>query len=168
MPEILKQKLAFRDIAIAAMAMNLLGLASPIFFQLVVDKVLVPKEHVSLLPWILLGLVGASAGRCLLNILIGRTSSVIGTRITKELRERLQRKLIGLSVEYYNRPIGYFERIRQIEETADQILQLAGPLCYLTTSDAYDSALAEAFDEAADQSGSERMAMRSMGPWRCT
>lgn len=70
--------------------------------------------------------------------------------------------LLGIGVEYYNRPIGYFERIRQIEETADQILQLSGPLCYLTTSDAYDSALAEAFDEAADQAGAERMALRSM------
>ena len=59
--------------------------------------------------------------------------------------------LLGIGVEYYNRPIGYFERIRQIEETADQILQLFGPICYLTTSDAYDNALAEAFDEAADQ-----------------
>ena len=70
--------------------------------------------------------------------------------------------LLGIGVEYYNRPIGYFERVRQIEETADQVLQVAGPLCYLTTSDAYDSALAEAFDEIADQAGSERMAMRSM------
>jgi len=70
--------------------------------------------------------------------------------------------LLGIGVEYYNRPIGYFERVRQMEETADQILQLFGPICYLTTSDAYDSALAEAFDEAADQAGSERVAMRSM------
>jgi transcriptional regulator with XRE-family HTH domain len=70
--------------------------------------------------------------------------------------------LLGIGVEYYNRPIGYFERIRQIEETADQVLQLAGPLCYLTTSDAYDNALAEAFEETADQAGGERMAMRSM------
>ena len=31
--------------------------------------------------------------------------------------------LLGIGVEYYNRPIGYFERLRQIEETADQILQ---------------------------------------------
>src|SRR5271168_4573840 len=53
--------------------------------------------------------------------------------------------LLGIGVEYYNRPVGYFERVRQIEETADQILQLSGPLCYLTTSEAYDSALAEAF-----------------------
>jgi transcriptional regulator with XRE-family HTH domain len=70
--------------------------------------------------------------------------------------------LLGIGVEYYSRPIGYFERVRQIEETADQILQLSGPLCYLTTSEAYDAALAEAFDEAAEASGSERMAMRSM------
>jgi transcriptional regulator with XRE-family HTH domain len=70
--------------------------------------------------------------------------------------------LLGIGVEYYNRPIGYFERVRQVEETADQVLQLAGPVCYLTTSDAYDSALAEAFDEAADQAATERNAMRAM------
>jgi len=70
--------------------------------------------------------------------------------------------LLGIGVEYYNRPIGYFERIRQIEETADQILQLFGPICYLTTSDAYDNALAQAFDEAAEQVAGDRMAMRSM------
>ena len=70
--------------------------------------------------------------------------------------------LLGIGVEYYNRPIGYFERVRQVEETADQILQLAGPLCYLTTSDTYDAALAEAFEEVAENAGSERMAMRTL------
>jgi transcriptional regulator with XRE-family HTH domain len=70
--------------------------------------------------------------------------------------------LLGIGVEYYNRPIGYFERVRQIEETADQILQLFGPVCYLTTSDAYDSALSEAFDEIAEQAGNERVQMRGI------
>jgi transcriptional regulator with XRE-family HTH domain len=69
--------------------------------------------------------------------------------------------LLGIGVEYYNRPVGFFERLRQLEETADQILQVAGPICYLITSDAYDAALAEAFEEAAEQSGGERMAMRA-------
>src|SRR5580658_2587648 len=69
--------------------------------------------------------------------------------------------LLGIGVEYYNRPVGYFERIRQVEETADQILQVDGPFCYLTSTDAYDNALAEAFDEAADAAGPERVAMRS-------
>lgn len=70
--------------------------------------------------------------------------------------------LLGIGVEYYNRSIGYFERLRQIEETADQILQLFGPICYLTTSDSYDSALAEAFDETAEQAAGDRVAMRSL------
>lgn len=69
--------------------------------------------------------------------------------------------LLGIGVEYYNRPIGYFERLRQIEETADQVLMMSGPICYLTTSEAYDSALAEVFDEVAERSSNERIAMRS-------
>ena len=75
--------------------------------------------------------------------------------------------LLGIGVEYYNRPIGYFEQIRQMEETADQILQLFGPVCYLTTSDAYDNALAEAFDEAAEQAAGNG---RPCGRWpnRCS
>jgi len=69
--------------------------------------------------------------------------------------------LLGIGVEYYSRPIGYFERVRQIEETADQILQVDGPFCYLTSTDAYDAALAAAFDEVAEQAGAERAGMRA-------
>src|ERR1700753_583734 len=90
---------------------------------------------------------------------------VIKLDTIKRLAERVEiapLSLLGIAVESYNRPIGYFERVRQIEETADQVLQLAGPLCYLTTSDAYDNALSEAFEETADQAGGERAAMRSM------
>ncbi len=50
--------------------------------------------------------------------------------------------LLGIGVEYYNRPVGYFERLRQMEETADQILEVFGPLCYLTTSDSVRLGLA--------------------------
>ncbi len=71
--------------------------------------------------------------------------------------------LLGIGVEYYNRPIAYFERLRQMEETADQILQVFGPLCYLTTSDAYDAAIADAFDEAAAQASTERLGLRTQG-----
>jgi transcriptional regulator with XRE-family HTH domain len=69
--------------------------------------------------------------------------------------------LLGIGVEYYSRPVGYFERIRQIEESADQILQVDGALCYLTTSDAYDQAVAGAFDEASDHAGNDRVALRA-------
>lgn len=69
--------------------------------------------------------------------------------------------LLGIGVEYYHRPVGYFERIRQIEETADQILQVDGPLAYLITSDSYDAALTAALGELADQSGGDRAQMRT-------
>jgi transcriptional regulator with XRE-family HTH domain len=69
--------------------------------------------------------------------------------------------LLGIGVEYYNRPVGYLERMRQIEETADQMLQIDGTVCYLTTTDAYDTALATALEEAADQNGPDRAIMRA-------
>src|SRR5271168_64247 len=57
--------------------------------------------------------------------------------------------LLGIGVEYYNRPIGFFERLRQVEETADQILQISLPLTYLISSDELDAVETEIFYEAA-------------------
>ena len=65
--------------------------------------------------------------------------------------------LLGIGTEYYSRPIAFFERIRQIEETADQLLMLDGPICYLTTSDAYDSALDSTLAEADAGGGGRQM-----------
>ncbi len=64
--------------------------------------------------------------------------------------------LLGIGVEYYAKPVGYMERLRQIEETSDQILQVFGPVCYLITTDQYDSILSQVFEEAADSAGAER------------
>lgn len=57
--------------------------------------------------------------------------------------------LLGIGVEYYTKPIGYAERLRQMEETSDQILQVFGPLNYLVTSDHYDATLAQMFKDYA-------------------
>jgi len=89
---------------------------------------------------------------------------VIKLDTIKRLAELLKispMSLLGIGVEYYSRPVGFFERMRQVEETADQILQLAGPVCYLTTSDAFDAALAEVFEEQAGQPGAETATMRA-------
>ena len=69
--------------------------------------------------------------------------------------------LLGIGVEYYAKPIGYMERIRQIEETSDQILQVFGPICYLITSDQYDSILAQLYEENAETHGADRNLARS-------
>ena len=64
---------------------------------------LLPEDRLGWLPLILIGLVSLSATRNFINIFIGRTSAIVGTRVTRDLRERLERKLVGLSVDYYNR-----------------------------------------------------------------
>ena len=69
--------------------------------------------------------------------------------------------LLGIGMEYYSRPVGYFERIRQTEESADQILQVFGPLCYLTTSDTFDAVLSEAFEECLGQLDTDKTAQRA-------
>ncbi len=69
--------------------------------------------------------------------------------------------LLGIGVEYYSRPIGFFERLRQVEETADQILQVSFPLAFLTSSDELDAIEADLFAEAASDAGLERAAARA-------
>ena len=89
---------------------------------------------------------------------------VIKLDTVKRLAELLKvspLSLLGIGVEYYSRSVGYFERIRQIEETADQMLQSFGPLCYVTTSDAFDKVLAEALNEAADSADTDQAAARA-------
>jgi len=54
--------------------------------------------------------------------------------------------LLGIGVEYYNRPIGYFERLRQIEEGADQIIQVGRGYTYLITTGQFDSLLADVME----------------------
>jgi len=60
--------------------------------------------------------------------------------------------LLGIGVEYFARPVAFQERLRQVEEQADQILQVGGPLCHAVTTEAFDSALNEAWGELADAS----------------
>jgi transcriptional regulator with XRE-family HTH domain len=90
---------------------------------------------------------------------------VIKLDTVKRLAELLKispLSLLGIGVEYYSRPIGYLERLRQLEETADQILQVAGPICYLTTSDAFDGILSDAFAEQSTVSGLDPHILRGM------
>jgi len=70
--------------------------------------------------------------------------------------------LLGIGVEYYNRPVGFFERLRQIEETADQILVAAPAFNYLTSSDELDAIETEIFVEHAELAGSDRQLIRTM------
>jgi transcriptional regulator with XRE-family HTH domain len=55
--------------------------------------------------------------------------------------------LLGVGVEYIASSVAYFERMRQIEETSEHIIVLAGPISYLLASDAFDRTLADVLRE---------------------
>jgi len=55
--------------------------------------------------------------------------------------------LLGVGVEYVASAVAYFERMRQIEETSEHIIVLAGPISYLLASDAFDQTLDEMLRE---------------------
>ena len=99
-PEILQQKAAFRDIAIAAMAMNVLGLASPMFFQLVIDKVLV-HHSVSTL-WVLAAGIGIAL---LFESTFGFMRQILTLWATNKIDIRLTRRtfahLLSLPIDYF-------------------------------------------------------------------
>jgi len=56
--------------------------------------------------------------------------------------------LLGVGVEYIGSAVAYFERMRQIEEAAEHIIVLAGPISYLLASDRFDGSLAEILRES--------------------
>lgn len=65
-PQILKQKSLFRDVGVAVMVLNIIALAFPLFFQLVVDKVLVHRS-VSTLHTLALGMLGVIVFESIFN-----------------------------------------------------------------------------------------------------
>src|SRR6476469_8191664 len=60
--------------------------------------------------------------------------------------------LLGVGVEYVASAVSYFERMRQIEESCEHIIVLAGPISYLLASDAFDQALDEVLRESVPES----------------
>lgn len=56
--------------------------------------------------------------------------------------------LLGVGVEYIASAVAYFERLRQIEETAEHIVVLAGPISYLLSSDSFDEKLMAVLSES--------------------
>lgn len=56
--------------------------------------------------------------------------------------------LLGVGIEYIGSAVSYFERMRQIEEAAEHIIVLAGPISFLLASEAFESALKEVLNES--------------------
>lgn len=70
---------------------------------------------------------------------LARLSELLGVSIPS---------LLGVGVEYTDNAVGFFERVRQIEERAFQSVVLFGPSSYTLTSDGYDVVLEAALRES--------------------
>ena len=70
------------------------------------------------------------------------------TAIADELGVSLP-SLLGVGMEYIDNALTFFERMRQLEDEADQIIGVFSPVSYLLTSPRYDAVLREVLIEAA-------------------
>ncbi|WP_459615184.1 helix-turn-helix domain-containing protein [Bordetella sp. 2513F-2] len=64
--------------------------------------------------------------------------------------------LLGVGIEYLASAVSYFERTRQIEEKADQIIVLAGPVSFLLASERFEAALEQLLRESIPDDSEHR------------
>ena len=64
--------------------------------------------------------------------------------------------LLGVGIEYIASAVSYFERLRQIEETAEHITHIAGPISFLLASPAFERTLNLTLRESVPEDLPER------------
>jgi len=115
-PAVVKYRRLLGEILLASLVLQLLALATPIFFQLVIDKVLV-HGTLSTLDVLLFGFIAVAIFETVLGGLRTYMFSHTTNRIDVELGARLFRHLIGLPMGYFNaRRVGdSVARVRELE-----------------------------------------------------
>lgn len=99
-PEILRQKLTFIDIALAVLFINAISLVTPIFFQIVIDKVLVNQAYTTLhvLGFSMAAALAVNAGLDFLrDYLLLHATNKIDLRVTG----RTFRHLLNLPLDFF-------------------------------------------------------------------
>lgn len=64
--------------------------------------------------------------------------------------------LLGVEIEYISSALTYFERLRQLEDTAEHIAVLAGPISFLLSSPAFESELESLLTESVPANAPDR------------
>lgn len=101
-PEILQQKRLFVDVAVAALFLYALGLATPIFFQLVIDNVLVHESYSTLV--VLAVGIGVALVFEALFVFLRRYLLVYATnRIDIRVATRTFKHLLNLPITFFER-----------------------------------------------------------------
>ncbi|MBA3034014.1 MAG: peptidase domain-containing ABC transporter [Gammaproteobacteria bacterium] len=99
-PELLKHRSIWRDILLASLAIQLVGLATPLFTQVVIDKVVV-HQTISTLTVIGIGLFGAMVFSALMTWVRQYLVLHTGNRVDAVLGTRVFEHLFALSPRYF-------------------------------------------------------------------
>lgn len=124
-PALVKYRHLLRDVLLASFFIQLLGLASPIFFQVVIDKVLVHKG-LTTLEVLALGLFVVSVFDVFMSALRTYLFSHTTSRVDVELGAKLFGHLVRL-------PLSYFQA-RRVGDSVARVRQLDTIREFLTSS----------------------------------
>jgi ATP-binding cassette subfamily B protein len=101
-PEFLRQRRAFSDIVIAALTLHVLALATPIFFQLMIDRVVVHRVQATMMV-LTIGVILAVLFEAALGYARGLILLYATSKIDIRLATTIFRKMIALPVEFFER-----------------------------------------------------------------
>jgi subfamily B ATP-binding cassette protein HlyB/CyaB len=115
-PSVVRHRRLFAEVLAVSLFLQLFALISPLFFQVVMDKVLVHKGT-STLDVLVVGLVAICLFESVLTVLRAYVFSHTTSRIDVELGSRLYRHLMGLPLAYFQaRRVGdSVARVRELE-----------------------------------------------------
>ncbi len=115
-PALVRYRGPLRDVLIASFFLQLMGLVSPIFFQLVIDKVLV-HQSMTTLDVLAFGLAAVLIFETLMSGLRNWLFAHTTNRVDSELSARMFRHLLNLPLSYFEaRRVGdSIARVRELE-----------------------------------------------------
>src|SRR6266700_1114411 len=120
-----KYRYLLGEVLVASFFLQLFALVSPLFFQVVIDKVLVHRS-LSTLDVLAVGLVAIAVFETILGILRTYLFSHTANRIDVELGARLFRHLLAL-------PLAYFQA-RRVGDSVARVRELENIRSFLTSS----------------------------------
>ncbi|BAI76919.1 ATP-binding cassette subfamily B (plasmid) [Azospirillum sp. B510] len=100
--EILRQKRIFRDIAVAAILLSMMGLALPIFFQLIIDRVLV-HQSLGTLYALMVGMIGVIAFETCFSYLRQYMVMHATRKIDTRMNVQVFNKVVNLPMDFFER-----------------------------------------------------------------
>ena len=124
-PALVKYRNALRDVLIGSFFLQLVGLASPIFFQLVIDKVLV-NQAMTTLEVLAIGLATILVFETMLSALRNWLFAHTSNRVDAELSASLFKHLVAL-------PLSYFEA-RRVGDSVARVRELENIRNFLTSN----------------------------------